>query len=321
MKRIISKMPKVELHLHLEGSISIKTLMKLSGMTEKKVIKNVVSKHDKNLKEYLKCFDFVNNLLQTKKNLKMASHDLGKRLEKENVLYAEIRFTPILHIAGGLTLDEVVEAVLEGLKNCKVKTNLILCLRRGWSIKSNMEVIALANRFLEKGVVAVDLVGNEDDYPFDEYEQLFRICKHAGIPVTIHAGETNNRDILSVMHYTKRIGHGIKIIDDESLIQEIKENNILLEVCPNSNIDKGQVLDYEHHPIKKLYDAGVKVCINTNNMTVLNININEEYENLLNTFGFTLDDFKKMNMNAIDGSFINEVEKKELKEKIMSYNK
>ena len=320
MKKEINKMPKVELHLHLDGSVSIKTLMKLSGLSKEEVIEKVVSKHHKNLGEYLKCFDFVDNLLQTKKALTMASRDLGKRLEKENVIYAEIRFAPISHIALGLSLEEVVEAVLDGLKKCKVKTNLILCLRRGWSIKNNMEIIHLANKFLGKGVVAVDLVGNEDDYPFDEYEQLFRICKHAKIPVTIHAGETTKRDIKTVLYYTKRIGHGIKIVDDEDLINETIRNNVLLEICPNSNIDTRNISDYSSHPIKRLYDKGVKVCINTDNMTVSDIDLNKEYFNLYKTFNFTIDDFKKMNLNAIDGAFISEKEKKMLEKKIIDYN-
>ena len=186
-------------------------------------------------------------------------------------------------------------------------------MRRGESIDNNMRVIELANKYLNKGVVAVDLVGDEDNYPFVDYKYLFNVCKYANIPVTIHAGETTKRDILETINYTKRLGHGIKIFDDEELIREVIKNNCLLEVCPNSNLDTKNILDYYHHPIRILYDKCVKVCINTDNRTVSNISLNEEYINLIKYLGFTTKDFLKMNLNAIDGAFISIKEKEELK--------
>ena len=313
MEEKIINMPKVELHLHLDGSVSIDLLEKFSHLSHEEIIQNVVSENDLTLKDYLKHFDFVNKYLQTKENLELASCTLGNELIKENIIYAEIRFAPLDYIKEGLTPNEVVDAVLSGFSKCNLKTNLILCMRRGEDFSYNKKVIDLANKYLNKGVVAVDLVGDEEHFPFKEYESLFKICHYANIPVTIHAGETNKRDILDIIPYTKRIGHGIKIIDDNALIDLIKKNDILLEVCPNSNLDTKNILDYYNHPIKKLLSCGVKVSINTDNRTVSNITLNEEYQNLYHYLNFTHDDFINMNLNAIDKAFISEEEKENLK--------
>ena len=308
MEDEIIKMPKVELHLHLDGSVPIPLLAKFSGICEDEIKKIVISDNDQTLAEYLKHFDFVNQYLQTKENLELASRTLGEKLIEENVVYAEIRFAPLDHTKMGLTAEEVVDAVLLGLSKCNLKTNLILCMRRGESFTYNKKVIELANEYLNKGVVAIDLVGDEEHFPFKDYEPLFKICRYANIPVTIHAGEVNKRDILDILPYTKRIGHGIKIDGDSDLINAVKEKDILLEVCPNSNLDTKNILDYNMHPIKRLYDANIKVSISTDNRTVSNISLCEEYHNLCHYLKFTYDD-----LVAISYAFISEKEKENLK--------
>ena len=317
MKEKLLLMPKVELHLHLDGSVPIDILEELSGLSKEDIIAKVVSNNDSSLKKYLEHFDFVNEYLQTKENLELASFALGQALEKENVIYAEIRFAPLSHINKGLKLEEVVDSVLLGLSKCSVKTNLILCMRRGAKEKDNLKVINLANKYLGKGVVAVDLVGDEENIPFKESEDIFRMCKYANIPVTIHAGETNKRDIKDVIPYTKRIGHGIKISDDEELMDLVKNNDILLEVCPNSNLDTKNIESYTKHPIRKLYDYGIRVSINTDNRTVSNITLTEEYFNLINLLDFTMDDLTTMNLYALDAAFISNKERSILRQIIL----
>ena len=314
MNSEILKIPKVELHLHLDGSIPIDVLEKLSGLSYNEVYAKSVSENDNTLGDYLERFNFINSFIKTKEDLELISYSLGKELEKENVIYAEIRFAPLDYVSDTLSSDEVINSVLLGLSKCNLKTNLILCMRRGKDYNYNREVINLANKYLNKGVVAVDLVGDEENYSFVEHKKLFDICKYANIPVTIHAGETTKRDILDIIPYTKRIGHGIKIYDDEALVNLVKDNNILLEVCPNSNIDTKNAFDYSNHPIRILYDCGIKVSVNTDNRTVSNITLTEEYHNLITYLGFALNDIYQMNLNAIDYAFISDIEKEELKE-------
>ena len=317
MNNEILKMPKVELHLHLDGSVPINVLCELSGLSYDEVYQKAVSENDTSLSIYLKRFDFINSFIKTKDDLELISYSLGKELEKENVIYAEIRFAPLDYVSETVTSDDVINSVLTGLKKCNLKTNLILCMRRGKDFSYNRRVIEIANKYLGKGVVAVDLVGDEEHFPFIEYKELFNTCRYAGIPVTIHAGETNKRDIIDVSSYTKRIGHGIKIFDDDNLIDLIKRNNILLEICPNSNLDTKIISDYHHHPIKKIYQDNVKVSINTDNRTVSNITLTEEYCNLINYLGFTIDELYQMNLNAVNYSFLTDKEKDELRKKLL----
>ena len=313
MREEILRLPKVELHLHFDGSIAFDLLEKWSGLSHEEVIKEAVSDNDISLSKYLEHFNFINKYLQTKENLELASYTLGCDLEKENVIYAEVRFAPLIHTSEGLTPEEVIDSLLKGFSKCNVKINLILCMVRGMDESYNNQVVELANKYLGKGVVAVDLAGDEERYPFTDVAHLFKICNYANIPVTIHAGEVLKRDIKDVVSYTKRIGHGIKIYDDPELINLVKEHDILLEVCPNSNIDTKNAIDYDTHPIKKLYQEGVKVCINTDNRTVSNMTLTEEYENLVNHLHFTIDDLITMNLNAIDKAFISNEEKENLR--------
>ena len=317
MNSELLRIPKVELHMHLDGSVPIYVLEKLSGLSFDEIYSKVVSINDIKLINYLKRFDFINSFIKTKEDLELVSYSLGKELEKENVIYAEVRFAPIDYVTDKVTADDVIESVLSGLRKCNLKTNLILCMRRGATLEYNRQVIELTKKYLNRGVVATDLVGDEEGYPFSLYKELFDECKRLGIPYTIHSGEETKRDIKDVILYTKRIGHGIKICNDPELIDLVKNNNILLEVCPNSNLDTKNARDYSHHPIKKLYDMGIKVSVNTDNRTVSNITLTEEYVSLINYLGFTIDDIYQMNLNAIDYAFISQEEKDELKRELL----
>lgn len=317
MNNELLKMPKVELHLHLDGSIPIYVLEKLSGLSFEEIYSKVVSINDYKLSNYLKRFDFINSFIKTKEDLELVSFSLGKELEKENVIYAEVRFAPIDYVNNEVSSSDVIESVLSGLRKCNLKTNLILCMRRGADYSYNKNVIDLAYKYLNKGVVAIDLVGDEENYAFNDYKELFNECKRLHIPVTIHAGETTKRDIKDIIPYTKRIGHGIKIQNDQELIKLVKDNNILLEVCPNSNLDTKNARDYSHHPIKNIYKEGVKVSVNTDNRVVSNITLTEEYNSLMKFLDFKIADLYQMNLNAIDYAFISELEKDELKKKLL----
>lgn len=306
---MVEDIKKIELHLHLDGSILLDTAKRLSKLDN--VEDQMIGANAENLKEYLTKFDLPISLMQTKENLKEVSKDLVNKLEKDNVIYAEIRFCPLFHVKEGLNLDEVIESILEGLKNDKVKTNLILCMMRGFPFEENVKVIDLAYKYLNKGVVAVDLAGDENGYKLKEHLDLFEIAKEKNIPFTIHSGEVDSIDVIDAINIgTKRIGHGIKSTKEQ--LELIKEKDILLEVCPTSNIDTKAFNNYNEHNIYDLYKEGVNISINTDNMTVSNIDLNKEYKKLLDNFNFTIEDLININKNAIKYAFISEEEKKEL---------
>ena len=234
-------------------------------------------------------------------------------MKDENVIYAEIRFAPIKHIEN-LTLEEVVEAVTQGLKNEDVKTNLILCMMRDSSYEENLKIVELAKKYLNKGVVGLDLAGAEALYKTKTFEQLFKKASKEKIPFTIHAGEADGPSSINdaISFKASRIGHGIRAIEDEKTIKKIITENILLEICPTSNVQTNAVKDYENHPIKKLLDLGCKVSINTDNRTVSNVTLTKEYELLNKYLNFSLDEIIKINLETIKHTFLSEKEKQEL---------
>ena len=315
----LKKMPKVELHLHLDGSIRISTLEEYA----KREIKQEVIAPDKclNLEDYLTKFSLPVQFLQTKENIERACYELSEDLEEDGVIYAEVRFAPIKLTESGLHLEEIVETVIHGFQKAKIRISLILCMMRNDTHDTNMKIVDLAEKFLGKGVVALDLAGDERGYPTSSFENIFSIIQKKKIPFTIHAGEINDIDSLkAALHYgARRLGHGIHTIHYPELINEIIENKILLEVCPTSNIQTNSVIDYYHHPIKRLYEKGCLLSISTDNRTVSNITLTEEYQKLIDTFHFTVEDFCNWNLNAINRSFLSERERQKYQSIIESY--
>ena len=283
-------MKKVELHLHLDGSIRPSTISEILNINleEAKKLSTIETKCA-SLKEYLTKFDIPLKIMQTKENLERVAFELAQDLQKDDVIYAEIRFAPNKHLKSGLTLDEVVTAILKGLSQVPIKTNLILCMMRGDSYEQNLKVIKLAKKYLNHGVVAIDLAGPEASYPVNLYQELFEIAQKENIPFTIHAGEADGP--LSVINAinlgAKRIGHGVRAIESEKALKLIKEKNITLEVCPKSNLDTNMYEKLSNHPIKKLYDMVLLVTINTDNRTVSNTNLTKSYQDLQEVFSFT----------------------------------
>ena len=312
----IKKLPKVELHLHLDGSVNTKLASKLLNKTEKEIKDKMNAEKVNNLEEYLEKFDLPISIMQTRENLIEISKQLALDLKEDNIIYAEIRFAPIFHTKEGLTQEQIVDSVLEGLNTVKeVKTNLILCLMRGTSHEENLKTLFTAHKYLNNGVVGIDLAGAENLYPNSLYKKLIKKARALSIPITIHAGEASNyKSVVSALKMgAKRIGHGIKSVDNDKLINRLVKEKIVLEVCPTSNLQTKIIKTYNEHPIKKLYDKKVLVTINTDNKTVSNITLSKEYEKLHKTFNFNKENFKQMNINAINGAFISNQEKQKLK--------
>lgn len=311
---MFDKLPKIELHLHLDGSVRVETVKELLHTNDDIKSLMVAPETCENLDEYLTRFQIPIDVMQTSENLERIAFELTEDLERDHVLYAEVRFAPMFHTKKGLSMQQVVSAVLKGLHKGNIKTNLILCMMRGEDFSTNKEVIDLAYQFYNKGVCAIDLAGSEAKYPVLFYQNLFSYAKEKGIPFTIHAGEAASyssvRDAISLG--ASRIGHGVRAVEDESLLQELLDRKILLEVCPTSNIQTKVVSSYTKHPISFLFHLGVLVHINTDNRTVSNITLSEEYEKLFKTFSFTREDFIKMNEDAISYCFLPIEEKQKL---------
>ncbi|MBO5478070.1 MAG: adenosine deaminase [Clostridia bacterium] len=316
----IKNMPKVELHLHLDGSLNTKDIQTKYGLTNEQIKdKMIADEKCKDLNDYLKKFDYPISIMQTKDSIQNIVIALLTYLKSQNVIYVEIRFAPQFHTRRGLTQDEVVNFVVNAAKKVDIKCNFILCLMRGENNNNeNYETVRVAKKYLGRGVCAVDLAGAEAIFKTKEYEEIFEYVKEEEIPFTIHAGEADGPESIksAISFGTKRIGHGVRAIEDEGLVEKIIKKGITLEVCPTSNIQTCICNDYASHPIVKLYKAGVKTTINTDNMTVSNTTLEKEYTSLIESTDLKYEDLVEMNINSVNAAFITAEEKNVLINKI-----
>lgn len=314
-------MPKIELHVHLDGSVRIETVSELTGRSINELRYEMIAKEKcDDLNDYLTKFKAPVEVMQSKNNLSRIAYELAVDLKNDGVIYAEIRFAPNKHLIENLSPNDVIDSVLAGLSRVDLKTNLILCMMREDSTIENMRIIDLARLYLNKGVCAIDLAGAESIYETDTFKELFEYAKEKQIPFTIHAGEAAGKESIkaAVEFGALRLGHGVRITEDEELINEVINKEILLEICPTSNIQTRVIDDYKNHPIKKLLDLGVQISINTDNRTVSRTSLTKEYIHLIKNLDFTDEDIIKTNKMAISHAFISDIEKKDLLNKFNS---
>lgn len=305
---------KVDLHCHLDGSLNPEKVARWTRKEPEEVKNLLVIDRAKDLNEYLDRFEFPISILQTKTRLRDAAKELCLDMIADNVVYAEIRLDPMAHTKKGLALREVIDAVLEGIQLSELKAKLILTMKREREFELNKLIIDTAKKYLRKGVVAVDLAGSEIDYPTKNFKELFAYANEIGVPFVVHAGEAGTfRDIdVAITAGARRIGHGVKAITDYETMEKLKKKDIPLEICVTSNIDTGIYPNYASHPVQRLIDSGVPVTINTDNRTLSNTTLTDEYNVLNRYFGFTIKDFNEMNKLAIKHAFLSDKEKEEL---------
>ncbi len=324
--------PKVELHLHLDGSVPPKTMWELAKENSIPLPAPSLYGFETWLKttsdcssvnEYLERFELPLQLLQTRENLSRAAKDLIEDLDKKGYGYAEIRFAPQLHKREGLTQRDAIEAVIlgraEALRNHpKLMIGFILCAMsigpESLNMEENLETVRLTKEFFGKGVVGCDLAGAEGIVPLRNFRPLFDLARELEVPFTCHAGDSQGpdtvRDALSFGTY--RIGHGHHLFEAPELWDQVRRNKIALEICPTSNIQCKTRPSYEKHPAKKLFDAGICVTINTDNQTLAAVTLNDEYNHCINEMGFSYDDVLQMNRYAAEASFLPADEKNAL---------
>jgi len=319
MTNLIEQLPKVELHYHLDGGLrpsTVKALAQEIGIalpdTEDEMLSMLhVTDDCRSLAEYLEKFQLPAALLQTAANLKRVAYEAVEDASKANVKYIEIRFAPQLHIEQGLSLEEVVAAVLAGMQAGEQATGtvarLILICLRNHPIAWNWQVLEQAQAFIGKGVVGIDLAGDEAGYPPELHQPVFEEAFRLGIPITIHAGEAAGAESIRMAVFglhARRIGHGVRLAQDPALLQYIQEQQIALEMCLSSNIQTKAATTWGAHPIRRYFDAGITVTVNTDNTTVSNTTLNQEYERLMLHHDFQMSELQRMNAYAMEAAFV-----------------
>lgn len=319
-------LPKIELHLHLDCSLSyevVKTIRPGTSLEEYNS-KYVFPSKCTDLADYIQRAYSGIALMQTTKNIRLVILDLFKQLKEDNVIYAELRFAPLQHLEQGLDARTVIEtardAIIEESTKTGIKCGLILCTLRHFSEAQSVETVELLREYLDDTVVAFDIAADEAGFPIDNHIKAFRIAKEYNIPCTAHAGEAKGPESVweTLKHFhPSRIGHGVRSIEDPELIRFLKNNNIHLEVCPVSNVIINIVDAFDQHPVDSLFRENVSLSINTDARALMNNDLTSEYRLLSNTFNWKMAEFMKCNLEAIKHAFTDNRTKAELRSRIL----
>lgn len=312
----MQSLPKVELHLHLDCSLSYKVVSRLRpGTTEEEFQRIFVAPGKcRDLAEYLTRAPHAVALMQSEAALRLAVADVFEQLVADNVIYAEIRFAPMLHLEGGLTPEKVVETVHREVETqigkTGVEVRVILCTLRHFAGEQSLQIARLLETFRGSMIVALDIAGDEAAFPLAPHQAAYQYAHDHGLPVTAHAGEAAGpASVWETVRLlkTKRIGHGVRSAEDPQLIAFLKQQGIHLEVCPTSNVQTNVCASIGDHAIDNLYRSGISLGINTDCRTISGTSLNQEYQQLQAAFGWGRSEWRKCNDQALNAAFIPEV--------------
>jgi adenosine deaminase len=312
------RMPKVELHVHLDCCLSLDAVTRLAPGTDRAsyLRRYVGPARCASLADFLRYIDASLDLLQTRDGLRVAAEDLFAQFARDNVVYAEVRFAPLIHLRRGLSPEDVVGTVAEAVRSNVVRTGIearvILCTLRHSSAEDGLATARLASRFRGAGVAALDLAADEAGFPLAAHVPAFALAREQGLARTAHAGEARGpesvRETLELLR-PSRIGHGVRSVEDPALPAELVARGIHLEVCPSCNVQTGIYERLEDHPVDRLLRMGVSVGINTDARTVTGVTLSEEYRRLHRTFGWGARELRRCNLDALAAAFLDDADR------------
>lgn len=317
---VFQALPKADLHVHLDGSLRLGTILALAeeqgaalpASTPAGLAEAIgCGRQFGSLVEYLRGFAITLEVLQTEDALERVAFELAEDAHQENVRYMEVRYSPMLHTRRGLKLTAVVEAVLEGLARATrtygIQSNVILCGIRNISPQHSYEMAELAVAYKGRGVVGFDLAGAEADNPAKDHREAFQLVRDNNINCTIHAGEAYGPpSIAQAIHVcgAHRIGHGVRLVENGDLLHYVNDHRIPLECCPSSNVQTGAVRHLAGHPLKLYFDLGVRVTINTDNRLITDTTVSKELFLVHTRMGVPFRDVKSMVLAGFKSSFL-----------------
>jgi adenosine deaminase len=288
---LVSRLPKTDLHVHLDGSLRPATLLELARERDVELpVRDAGALADfmhvtdaRDLIDYLDRFRITLSVMQDEEALRRIAYELGEDAAAENIRYMEVRYSPALNTERGLSLEQVVDATLAGFRDAErdfpIRIGVILCGIRNLSPAVTMALADLTVAYKGRGVVALDLAGPENNHPPGDHREAFERVVRANMPVTVHAGEAfGPASIHQAIHlcHANRIGHGTRLREDPDLEQYVNDRRITLECCPTSNVQTGVVESLEAHPIRHYYDRGLMVTVNTDNRLMSGITLTDE---------------------------------------------
>lgn len=324
---LLRRLPKTELHVHLDGSLRPETLIDLARRYDKplpawdpeQLADHMHVQDATNLVDYLARFEITLAVMQTAESLERIAYELAEDAAAESVRYMEVRYSPILHTREGLPITETVDAPLRGLHRAEqdfgIRTGLIICGIRNMSPETSRDLADLTVAYKNRGVVAFDLAGAEYNYPAKKHKDAFYTVINKNIAATIHAGEAYGPEsIHQALHYCKanRIGHGTRLFEDPDLMQYVNDFRIPLEICLTSNVQTRAVPSFEEHPLRLYYDEGLVVTLNTDNRLMSATTVTEEYWRAHQHLGFTWEELCDIALMGFSSAFVHYREKQEM---------
>jgi adenosine deaminase len=318
-RELLQRLPKTDLHVHLDGSLRAATMLELAdeaGVTMP--VSDAAGLADfmhvregRDLVDYLARFDVTLALMQTESSIERIAFELAVDAAAENVRYMEVRFCPELNMRGGLSGEAVVEAALSGLRRADaehdIETALIICGLRNLPVQTSIAMAELTVAFKDRGVVAFDLAGAERGHPPIDHQPAFRIAAEANMAVTIHAGEAfGPASIHQAVHgcNARRIGHGTRLFEDPDLMHFVNDFRIPLEICLTSNVQTRAAATLAEHPLRMFYDQGLVVTINTDNRLMSATTVTDEFHRAHQALGFDWDELCDIAVMGFESAFL-----------------
>ena len=326
-RELLRRLPKAELHCHLDGSVRPQTMLELGRelgapmpVAGAEALRAYMRVDDaRNLEDYLARFDITLSVMQTESALERIAYELAEDAFRDGVRYIEVRYAPILNVSGGLSLERAVEAPLRGLARAEqehgVVGRVIVCAIRGMDAHVSHELAELAVAYRHRGVVGFDLAGGEIRHPASVHAAAFAYARSNDLACTCHAGEGDGPEsVREAIHVcgAHRIGHATRLIEDTSLTDYCNDRRIPLEICLTSNVQTHAAASYESHPFREYYRRGLNVVLNTDNRLMSDVTLTDEYVHAAQSLDFTFDELAEVAMNGFESSFLPYAERMQL---------
>ena len=323
-------MPKAELHVHLEGSIQPATLLELAqrngiSLPAKDIAGIQEFYRFKDFEHFVQVYFTITGCLRTPEDYTLIAYEFGHECARQNIRYAEVTFSVETNQrSSGLPWQVIVEALNAGRRKANEKYGvdwrwIFDIVRNLPATRDTVLEIALAAR--EMGCVALGLGGSEAEFPPELFVDVFERAHQAGLPGVPHAGEMGGPESIwtavDKLHAV-RLQHGIRSVEDPRLVQALVERQIACDVCPTSNVSLRVYPDFESHPLRQAWDAGVLVTIGSDDPPMFNTNLNREYEALIDHFAFTADELEQVSLNGLRASLLPTAEKARLESEFLA---
>lgn len=316
LDEFLTRMPKVELHLHLEGTITPRTLIELAERngvslpaTDEAGVAALFRYRD--FGEFLSVFMSLVRAIACGEDFERLAYELGCDLAIQSVRYAEVMISPMQYLKRGLDLREVIEGCMAGFAQVERETGTVIRLAldygRQYGPDAAWGVLEMARSTRHLGVVGWSIGGNEIGHPPEPFAPLFAAAREAGLGLMAHAGEVVGPasvwGAIETLGVT-RLGHGIRAVEDPALLATLRERGVVLDVCPSSNLLTGAVESWPEHPLRRLYELGVPVTINSDDPTFFATTLTEEYRRAIDRLGFGVDELCATVLTAARASFL-----------------